>query len=82
MDERYEPKKIEPHFQTEWERATATVFIQVNGKVRERLQVHAGADADEVKALALASEGVKRHLVGQLPHKFIFVQDKLLSIVV
>jgi len=62
--------------------ATATVVVQVNGKVRGRLQVRAGAGEDEVRALALASEGIDRHLGGKSPRRFIFVRDKLLSIVV
>jgi leucyl-tRNA synthetase len=62
--------------------ATAIVIVQVNGKVRGRLQVRAGASEDEVKALALASDGINRHLGGNSPRRFIFVRDKLLSIVV
>ncbi|HXW85650.1 MAG TPA: class I tRNA ligase family protein, partial [Candidatus Binataceae bacterium] len=60
----------------------ATVVVQINGKVRDRLQVRVGATEDEVKALALASEAVRRHLDGKPPRKFIFVPDKMLSIVV
>src|SRR5215469_3825492 len=50
--------------------ATATVVVQVNGKVRGRLQVRAGAVEDEIKALALASEGINRHLGGKSPRRF------------
>jgi len=61
---------------------TVTVVVQVNGKVRDRLQVSAGTPESEVRELALASEAVKRHLGGKPPKKFIFVADKMLSIVV
>src|SRR5208282_3090237 len=59
-----------------------TVVVQVNGKVRERLQLAAGAAEDEVRALALKSDAVARHLGGKPPKKVIYVADKLLSIVV
>ena len=60
---------------------TVTVVVQVNGKVRERLQVAAGAVEDEVKAMALQSEAVAKHLGGNAPRKFIFIKDRMLSIV-
>jgi leucyl-tRNA synthetase len=59
-----------------------TVVVQVNGKVRDRLQVGAGAAEDDVRALALQSDAVARHLDGKSPKKIIYVADKLLSIVV
>jgi len=59
-----------------------TIVIQINGKVRDRLQVPAGTPEDDVRALALNSESVKRHLDGNPPKKFIFIKDKMLSIVV
>ncbi len=59
-----------------------TVVVQVNGKVRERLQVGAGTSEDEVRALALKSEAVTRHLGGKPPRKVIYVPGKLVSIVV
>ena len=59
-----------------------TVVVQVNGKVRERLQVAAGTGEDEIRVLALKSEAVTRHLGGKPPRKVIYVPDKLVSIVV
>jgi leucyl-tRNA synthetase len=58
-----------------------TVVVQVNGKVRDRLELPTGTPEDDVRALALNSESVKRHLDGKSPKKFIFVKDKMLSIV-
>ncbi|HKN01417.1 MAG TPA: leucine--tRNA ligase [Candidatus Binataceae bacterium] len=60
---------------------SVTVVVQVNGKVRDRLQVSAGSTEDQVKDLALKSEAVTRNLAGKPPRKFIFVPDKMLSIV-
>ena len=58
-----------------------TVVVQINGKVRDRLQVAVGAEESEVRELALKSEPVMRHLAGKTAKKFIFVKDKMLSIV-
>jgi leucyl-tRNA synthetase len=58
-----------------------TVVVQVNGKVRDRLKVPTGTSEGDVRALALNSESVKRHLDGNPPKKFIFIKDKMLSIV-
>jgi leucyl-tRNA synthetase len=60
---------------------TVTVVVQVNGKVRARLEVPAGTSEPEVRDLALKSESVTRHLDGKPPKKFIFIKDKMLSIV-
>ena len=59
-----------------------TVVVQINGKVRDRLQVRAGTSEADVRDLALKSEVVKRHLADKTPSKFVFVKDKMLSIVV
>jgi leucyl-tRNA synthetase len=58
-----------------------TVVVQVNGKVRDRLELPTGTPEDDVRALALNSESVKRHLDGKPPKKFIFIKNKMLSIV-
>jgi leucyl-tRNA synthetase len=60
---------------------TVTVVVQINGKVRDRLEVSAGATEAEVRDLALKSEAVIRHLAGKPPQKFIYIQNKMLSIV-
>jgi leucyl-tRNA synthetase len=60
---------------------TATVVVQVNGKVRDRLEVAVGTPEEEIRDLALRSEAVTRHLAGKTPKKFIYVKDKMLSIV-
>jgi leucyl-tRNA synthetase len=60
---------------------TVTVVVQVNGKVRDRLQVPAGTPEPEVRDLALKSEAVIRHLAGKTPQKIIYIENKMLSIV-
>jgi leucyl-tRNA synthetase len=59
-----------------------TIPIQINGKLRDRIVVPADAAEEQVKAAALASENVKKHLEGKKPRKVIYVKGKLVSIVV
>lgn len=60
---------------------TMTIVVQVNGKVRAKLQVATGASEDKIKQLALSDESVKRYVVGE-PKKVIYVKGKLISIVI
>jgi leucyl-tRNA synthetase len=62
--------------------ATITLAVQVNGKRRDEIQVPAGADEATVRAAALASENVRRHLGDKQPRKVIVVPGRLVSIVV
>jgi len=58
------------------------VPVQVNGKVRDRLEVPADTAEAELKALALASENVQTHLEGAEPRKVIVVKGgRLVNIV-
>ncbi|HEY7348885.1 MAG TPA: leucine--tRNA ligase [Ktedonobacterales bacterium] len=61
--------------------AVVTVVVQVNGKVRDKLEVAAEASEDEVRLLALASERVKKLLGGKEPEKVIYVPGKLINLV-
>jgi leucyl-tRNA synthetase len=60
---------------------TITLVLQVNGKVRDRIQVPAGIGEEEAKALALGSDAVARHLGGKEPRKTIYVPGRLVNIV-
>jgi leucyl-tRNA synthetase len=59
-----------------------TVVVQVNGKVRGRVQAAPGVDEATVWALAAEDAGVRAHTDGKTVRKRIFVPDKLLNIVV
>ena len=59
-----------------------TLVVQVNGKVRDRLEVDAGIDESEAVELALASERVRRHLHGDKPRRVIARPPKLVNLVV
>jgi leucyl-tRNA synthetase len=58
------------------------VVVQVNGKLRGRISVAPDAPEDEVRAKALAEEGVRRFFEGREPRKVIVVRGKLVNVVV
>ena len=60
---------------------TIELVLQVNGKVRDRVQVPAGLPEDELIARSRASEKVRAHLNGK-ERRVIVVPDKLVNIVV
>ena len=64
------------------ERDTVTLVVQVNGKLRGRVDVPAGTDRDEAEAAARGNPNVARHLEGKSARKVILVPDRLLNIVV
>ena len=55
--------------------------VQVNGKVRDRIQIPADIDEEAIKQLALDSENVKRHTDGKSVKKVIVIPGKLVNIV-
>ena len=64
------------------ERETVELVVQVNGKVRDRLQVAVAIPEEELISLARASERVQAHLNGGEPRKTIVVPGKLVNFVV
>ncbi len=61
---------------------TITLVVQVNGKVRDTIQVAPGLNQEDAQSLAHDSEKVAAHLEGKTLRKAIFVPDKLLNLVV
>jgi len=59
-----------------------TIVVQVNGKLRGKVSVAAGAGEDEMRAAALADVKVLAHTEGKTVRKIIYVPGKLLNIVV
>jgi leucyl-tRNA synthetase len=58
------------------------VPVQVNGKVRGRVSVPAGADDATLEAAALAEASVRAHLDGKTVVKVVVAKGRLVSIVV
>lgn len=60
---------------------TVTAVVQIRGKVRDRLEVPADIDAEQLRERALASEAVQRFLDGAEIRKVIVREPKLVNIV-
>ena len=58
-----------------------TIVVQVNGKVRSKLQVAADIDDQSLQQAALAEEKIAALLNNQKPKKIIVVKKKLVNIV-
>jgi len=70
----------------EWDEELAkdeevTIVIQVNGKVRAKIQANAGLSEEELKTLALNQQRIQDLVNGKTPKKIITVPDKLVNIV-
>jgi leucyl-tRNA synthetase len=86
--ERRHPGQPEVHLQP-WptfdpdlvRQATETMVVQVNGKVRDKLEVSPEVSEDELRELALVAPGVVRTLGEQQIRRVIVRAPKLVSIV-
>jgi leucyl-tRNA synthetase len=58
-----------------------TLVVQVNGKLRDRIQVPVDVSQEQAREIALASEAVQKLLAGQAPKKVVLVPGKLVNIV-
>jgi leucyl-tRNA synthetase len=58
------------------------MVVQVNGKVRARIQLPAGTPEAEAVARARAEPAVRKFLDGNKIEKVVFVQDRLVNLVV
>ncbi|HDQ71400.1 MAG TPA: leucine--tRNA ligase [Chloroflexi bacterium] len=59
-----------------------TLVVQVNGKVRARIDAPADVTEEAAKEAALTDENVQRHLEGREIRKMIYVPGRLVNIVV
>ncbi|TKJ40714.1 leucine--tRNA ligase [candidate division LCP-89 bacterium B3_LCP] len=61
---------------------TITLVVQINGKLRDRIEVPADVDQDAALAKAKASEKVAPYIEGREIRKMVFVPKRLLNIVI
>jgi len=59
-----------------------SLIIQINGKVRDKVEVGAGKTEEEIKEIVLTQEKTQRWLEGKEIRKIIFIPNKLINIVV
>lgn len=64
------------------ENNNCSIVIQINGKLRSSLVVEKGKNKDEVLSLAQELPNISKFLLNKQIIKIIFVQDKVLNIVV
>ena len=62
-------------------RSMVTVVVQVDGRLRDRVEVPAGAGEDEVRRRALESARVQRALGGRPVARAVVVPDRLINLV-
>ncbi len=58
-----------------------TLVVQVNGKVRHRLEIPAGTSKEETEQSALAAPKIQSYIEGSKIHKVIVVPERLVNIV-
>ncbi len=59
-----------------------TLVLQVNGKVRDKIEVPAGIEESEAQALALASTKIQGFVEGKSVVKSVYVPGRLVNVVV
>ncbi|MXX11949.1 MAG: leucine--tRNA ligase [Gemmatimonadetes bacterium] len=62
--------------------ATIEMPVQVNGKVRARMEVEVDAGQEEIESIALEQPNVQVHVQDQTPKKIIVIPNRLVNIVV
>jgi len=82
-----QPYSVHQQSWPEWDEAlakedTVEIAIQVNGKVRDKIEVPVDIDPEEAKAKGQAAEGVQKYIDGKPPVKVIYVPGRLVNIVV
>jgi leucyl-tRNA synthetase len=71
-----------PHWDPSLVRAkTITLIVQLDGRVRDRLEVSADIAEQAARQQAMDSPGVRRHLNGRAVARVIYVPGKLINIV-
>ena len=59
-----------------------TIVVQVNGKVRDKLNTSRSIDEDQLKLIALNQDNVKKHIENKEIIKTIVVKERLINFVV
>jgi leucyl-tRNA synthetase len=59
-----------------------TMVVQVNGKLRDKLEVDAGISEEQAKVLAMELEKVKAALDGRAPQRVVVKAPRLVNIVI
>ena len=58
-----------------------TLVVQVNGRLRDRIEVPVSITEEEARNVALESAGAQQHISGKVVARVIYVPGKLVNIV-
>jgi leucyl-tRNA synthetase len=58
-----------------------TLVVQINGKVRDKIEISAGLSDEEIKSVAMASETIQGIVGDKEPRKVIVIKGRLINIV-
>ena len=61
--------------------STIKIAVQVNGKLRDTIDIEKDLDDEKVKEIALSSENVKKNIEGKNIKKIIVVKNRIVNIV-
>jgi len=61
---------------------TLKIAVQINGKLRAQIELPQDADEQTAKDLALANERVQKYTEGKEIKKFIYIQGRIINIVI
>lgn len=60
---------------------TITFVIQINGKVRDMMEIERGMEKDDIQSIILERDKVKKWTAGKNIKRTIFVKDKLINVI-
>ena len=90
VNPRLDQRKSASIFEENWpqfdekivKKQTFELVIQVNGKVRDKVEVRADISKEEAEKLALSIDKIKKWLEDKKPKVVIFIKGKLINIVI
>jgi leucyl-tRNA synthetase len=58
------------------------IAVQVNGKVRSRIELARDASEETARTAALADANVQKHLEGKTLRKFLYVPGRIVNVII
>lgn len=67
--------------ETKLARDILKIAVQVNGILRDVIEINSNTDENNIKEVAKSSNKVKMHIAGKEIKKIIYIKEKLINIV-
>jgi leucyl-tRNA synthetase len=72
-----------PQFKADYARSeSVTLVVQVNSRIRARIEIDADTSEEKVREIALGNERIRDLIEGKTPKKIIVIKNKLVNIVI